>query len=217
MLNRLITIILLGAAACASNPPDDVFEATIPDAKSDDIDGKKFRWNIDDEAFSWFRDRTAGQVPEHTTTVALRAADKLVLDGGVVYFDPDKPDGTSNFDRDDILEVRVAAIDRSDVQFGFVMFDYGTYWADGVAKPYVCPYMGGHTGFFRSVALDFATQEVTIDDTATVTFKDCGIDLSAAAAASKDTHWALGTLSLPLYDPQNFNGTYRYRFDVAVH
>lgn len=209
MQRLAIGLVLL--AACAVDAPDEVDFTLATGGKADALD-ERVSFGVDGTS-SWFADHA----DPYALTVKLRGTSALALKGPLVSFDMQSADGAVNFTPQSSLTITLEST-PGEAELGFVLFDHARYLARGEVVPYRCPHMDGQASVFRTLAIDFTKEQLSIDGAPTISFASCGIKLDTFEL--DPTKFALASLAVPVIeagdDKAPLVGTHHYRFSVAV-
>jgi len=209
MLRSAILITLLaGVAGCMTGDgQDDGYDVTLhADGKTDDISGLHVRWTLGD-THDWFGENN----PELGVAVARRGGTLMLLDADVAELKPLKADGTANYTAANVLTIGMQST-AMNVELGFALVD-ATALAAGRLQPLAC----GGTSMFKTLAIDFAQSQLTVDGMTKVPFAMCGITLDPKDAnAFRAAKFALLGVPLRTLDGSMFSGTYTYKHTVTV-
>jgi len=205
-MRTAVPVILALLAACTTSDPEGYDVTLSGDGKADEIGGLKVRWELGDR-HDWFEDGN----PELRVTVARRGGTLMLLDADVAELEPFKADGTANFTAGQMVNIGIET-SATTVELGFSLAD-GAALAEGRLVPVRC----GNTQIFKSLALDFAQQQLLVDGTTRIAFADCGITLDPKdAAAFRASTFVLLGVPVRTTDGSTFAGSYTYKHTVTV-
>lgn len=201
---------LLLAVACLAGcavTEDEVYELTLHgDSKADEIGGLRVRWEPGDR-HDWFAEGN----PELDVTVAVRGGTLMLLRADVAELRPLRPDGQANFTPGSTVTIGIEPTGQN-IELAFILAS-GSALEQGQLAPLSC----GGTQMFKTLALDFATSEVTVDGTKKLAFSACGITFDPKdQAAFKASSFALLAVPSRTTDGSRFAGVYGYKHVVTV-